>query len=187
MNLAIGSPLPQRSDRRTGPASARSPAKPPIGAICMSNRPFRAMSGCTAARSPRGAQSDGTNVGLNPPQTAAPNGGERTYWWRAATSIPRRLRASSTFPWSSAPPTSCPSDPINHHEVRSVRRLGHRARAFRSDQPIRTRGPRLRSMTSKATCCSATSLPSFRMTFSYSRAARAGVRSASATIGSKAR
>ena len=62
------------------------------------------------------AQSDGTNVGLNPPQTAAPNGGERTYWWYAGNIDPAAPAGQQYIPMEFGAANLMPSDPINHHE-----------------------------------------------------------------------
>ena len=62
------------------------------------------------------AQSDGTNVGFNPPQTAAPNGGERTYWWYAGNIDPAAPAGQQYIPIEFGAANLMPSDPINHHE-----------------------------------------------------------------------
>ena len=62
------------------------------------------------------AQSDGTNVGFNPPQTAAPNGGKRTYWWYAGNIDPAAPAGQQHIPIEFGAANLMPSDPINHHE-----------------------------------------------------------------------
>jgi len=62
------------------------------------------------------AQSDGTNVGFNPSQTAAPNSGEQTYWWYAGNIDPAAPSGQQHIPIEFGATNLMPSDPINHHE-----------------------------------------------------------------------
>ena len=62
------------------------------------------------------AQSDGTNVGFNPLQTAAPNGGKQTYWWYAGNIDPAAPAGQQHIPIEFGATNLMPSDPLNHHE-----------------------------------------------------------------------
>ena len=61
------------------------------------------------------AQSDGTNVGTNPAQTAPPGGGSQTYWWYAGNIDRTAPAGQQHIPIEFGAANLMPSDPINHH------------------------------------------------------------------------